>query len=74
MDDIVWTDEALQDLDDIGAYIALDNPQAAETVVRCIVESVASLSFFPRIGRAGRNDDTPQLVITSTPYIAVDRL
>jgi len=74
MDDIVWTEDALQDLDDIAAYIALDNPKAAENIVRRIGEVVASLSFFPRIGRAGRIADTRELVIDDTPYIAVYRL
>ncbi len=45
MDDIVWTENALQDLDDIAAYIALDNLTAAANVVRRIVEAVAGLSF-----------------------------
>ncbi|EBW2381188.1 type II toxin-antitoxin system RelE/ParE family toxin, partial [Salmonella enterica subsp. enterica serovar Enteritidis] len=34
MDDLIWTEPALQDLDDIGSYIALDSPRAAESVVR----------------------------------------
>ncbi len=74
MDDIVWTEEALQDLDDIAAYIALDNPKAALDTVRRIGEAVAGLSFFPRIGRQGRDDATRELVIGDTPYIAVYRL
>lgn len=74
MDEIVWTDNARQDLDDIAAFIALDKPKAAEYVVRRIVEAVAGLSFYPRIGRAGRNEDTRELVISGTPYMAVYRL
>ncbi|RWX77247.1 type II toxin-antitoxin system RelE/ParE family toxin [Neorhizobium lilium] len=42
MDELVWLDEALQDLDEIGSYIALDNPKAAENVIRRIVESVSA--------------------------------
>ena len=57
-------------MDDIAAYITLDNPKAAENTVRRIGEVVAGLSFFPRIGRAGRNDDTRELLIGETPYIA----
>ena len=48
MDDIVWTDDALQDLEDIAAYIALDNPKAAENTVRRIGEVVASWSLATR--------------------------
>lgn len=29
MAEIIWTDPALQELDAIAKYIALDNPQAA---------------------------------------------
>ena len=64
MDDITWTEPALQDLDDIAAYIALDNPLAAGTVVRRIVEQVAGLGFYPRIGRPGRVEDTREIVIS----------
>lgn len=74
MDEVHWTRSALQDLEDIGAYIALDKPVAAEAVVRRIVEAVSGLSFFPRIGREGRIEGTRELIISGIPYIAVYRL
>ena len=74
MDEIVWTEDARLDLDEIATYIALDNPQAAERVIRRIVEAVSGLSFYPRIGREGRVEGTRELVVTGTPYIAVYRL
>lgn len=74
MDDIVWTDEALNDLDDIGAYIALDDPNAAARTVVRIGEAVGGLGFFPRIGRPGRISDTRELVVANTPYIVIYRL
>lgn len=74
MDEIYWTDTALQDLNDIGTYIAVDSPQAAETVVRRIVETVAALTYQPRMGRVGRDRSTRELVVQRTPYIAVYRL
>ena len=52
----------------------MDNPQAAEAAVRRIVEAVAALSYFPRIGREGRTPGTRELVVTGIPYIAVYRL
>ena len=61
MDDIVWTEEALRDLDDIGSFIALDDPTAAAGVVRRIGEAVGGLSYFPRIGREGRTEGTREL-------------
>ena len=74
MGDVLWTKNALRDLDDVTAYIAQDNPKAAEAVMRRIVETVSDLSFFPRIGREGRVEVTRELVIGGTPYIAVYRL
>lgn len=74
MDELVWLDEALQDLDEIGSYIALDNPQAAENVVRRIVEAVSMLAWHPKVGRLTADGDTRRLTITGTPYIAFYRL
>jgi len=74
MDEISWTETALQDLDDIAAYIALDNPKAAEMLVRRIVEQVSGLGFYPHIGRRGRIEDTRELVISGMPYIVVYRI
>ena len=53
MDELIWTEPALQDLDDIGSYIAFDSPRAAETIVRRIVETVAALAYHPKLGRMG---------------------
>lgn len=74
MDDVVWTRRARRNLDDIGDYIAQDNPAAAERTVRRIVEQVLGLAFYPRIGRVGTVEDTRELVISDTPYIAVYRI
>ncbi len=74
MDDIVWTRRALGNLDDIGEYIAQDDPPAAERTIRRIVEQVSGLAFYPRIGRAGAVGDTRELIISNTPYIAVYRI
>jgi toxin ParE1/3/4 len=74
MDELVWTEPALQDLDDIGSYIALDSPRSAEKVVRRIVETVAALAYHPKMGRVGRDPTTRELVVSGTPYITVYRL
>lgn len=74
MDDVFWTEMALQDLDDIGTYIALDSPRSAESVVRRIVETIAALAYQPRMGRIGRDETTREIVVRGTPYIAVYRL
>lgn len=74
MDDVVWTKDALKDLDEIGAYIAIDNPDAAAKAIIRIGEAAAGLSFFPRIGRDGRVQGTRELVISDTPYILIYRV
>ena len=74
MDEVVWTRRARRNLDDIGEYIAQDDPGAAERTIRSIVERVSGLAFYPRIGHEGRVGGTRELVISNTPYIAVYRI
>ena len=50
MADVVWTEPALQDLDAIADYIALDKPDAAARWVARVFEKVGSLKRFPRLG------------------------
>lgn len=74
MDDVVWTRRARRNLDDIGDYIAQDEPAAAERIVRHIVERASGLAIYPLIGRVGRVEGTRELVITGTPYIVIYRV
>ena len=71
---IVWTRRALARLDQIGAYTAADNPDAAARVVAHIVASVNGLAEFPASGRAGRIKTTRELVISGLPYIVAYRV
>ena len=47
---IVWADPAIQDLDAIADYIALDKPEAAQRLVYQALAAVARLQKFPRMG------------------------
>ncbi|MGD0696456.1 MAG: type II toxin-antitoxin system RelE/ParE family toxin [Terriglobia bacterium] len=47
---IIWADPAIQDLDAIADYIALDKPEAARRLVRKAVEAVGRLRKFPQMG------------------------
>jgi toxin ParE1/3/4 len=47
---IIWADPAIQDLDAIADYIALDKPEAARRLVRQILAAVLRLRKFPRMG------------------------
>jgi addiction module RelE/StbE family toxin len=72
--DVVWTRRALRNLEDIAAYIAEDNPDAAERVVRRIAEQSDGLAYYPRIGRLGNVAGTRELPIANSPYIVVYRI
>ena len=66
MAEIIWTEPALDDLDAIAEYIALDKPVAAKRLVRQVFVRVEQLKIFPMSGGKPRElDGTPyrQLVI-----------
>ncbi len=48
---IVWTDKAIEDLDDIGHYIAIDSEKYAKIVVKRLFHAVDILGSHPKIGR-----------------------
>lgn len=51
MAQIVWTEPALIDLDEIAEYIALDKPTAAQHLVQKVFSKVKRLSQFPDSGK-----------------------
>jgi plasmid stabilization system protein ParE len=50
MAELIWTEPALQDLDAIADYIALDNPIPARRLVQSVFEHVARLTAHPESG------------------------
>ena len=58
---LIWTEPALQDLDAIADYIALDKPDAARKFVRRVFANAEKLRKFPRIGSV-------PLEISDLPY------
>jgi toxin ParE1/3/4 len=50
MVEIVWTEPALSDLDAIADFIALENPVAAQKLVRRIFKHVEQLEVHPKSG------------------------
>ncbi len=56
-----WTDEALNDLDNIASYISKDSPQDATKVVNQIVLRVKRLKRFPQMGRILPEKQNPLL-------------
>ena len=69
MMEVVWLEEALQDLKEIGRYIAKDDPAAAYRVLTKIEASTQSLQHHPQLGHPGRVSKTRELVVSSLPYI-----
>lgn len=51
MAEVIWTEPALQELDAIAEYIALDNPAAAGHLVEEIFNKTERLEDFPQSGR-----------------------
>jgi len=50
MAEIVWTEPALNDLDAIADYIALDDPEAARHLVQKVFRHVEQLARHPQSG------------------------
>ena len=72
---ILWSPEAIEDLNSLRAYIAQDNPTAVRAVVLHIMDSVEQLlPDNPQMGRPGRIPGTRELVIPKTPFIVPYRL
>jgi toxin ParE1/3/4 len=71
---IVWSPQAINDLAALRAYIAEDNPAAAQRVVLNIIGSIEQLVDHPQMGRAGRVLGTRELVVPRTPYIVPYRI
>jgi toxin ParE1/3/4 len=48
--EVIWTDPALDQLEEIAEYIALDKPGAASSLVKEIFSTVERLELFPKSG------------------------
>ena len=51
MAEVIWTEPALQELDAIAEYIALDNPVAARHLIKEVFDKIERLEDFPQSGR-----------------------
>jgi addiction module RelE/StbE family toxin len=71
---IRWTTDAVNDLEQISAYIMKQNPTAARDVIRAITDGISRLEMFSNLGRTGQVEGTRELVFTSLPYIGVYRV
>jgi plasmid stabilization system protein ParE len=51
MADVVWTEQALDDLDAVCSFIARDAPRYAEAFAARVFQATERLARFPRSGR-----------------------
>ena len=72
---IRWTPLAVNDLKEISRYIERrHSPATANRVCRAIYDATQILRRFPLSGRAGIEEGTRELVISTLPYIVVYRV
>jgi toxin ParE1/3/4 len=71
---IVWSPRAIEHLAHLRAYIAQDNPKAANQVAAALLAAVERLAELPNLGRPGRVTGTRELVVPGTPYVIPYRL
>lgn len=66
---LVWTARTRADLREIALYVAEFSPTAALALVRRLRSAAAQLVDYPHSGRAGRVEETRELVVAGTSYI-----
>ena len=71
---VVWSAAAIDHLESIQAYIALDAPGRAGRFVRKLVAAVEPLSDFPRIGRVVSEGDGRHREVLVDPYRIIYRI
>ncbi|MCF6319880.1 MAG: type II toxin-antitoxin system RelE/ParE family toxin [Proteobacteria bacterium] len=68
---IIWEQDAIPDLSELRQYIAQFNPSAGAKLSRKIIESSTLFLENPILGKAGRLQETRELIILSTSYTLI---
>jgi toxin ParE1/3/4 len=71
---VIWAELALQDIEEIWAYIARDSRASATKTIGKIRHAARRLIQHPETGRPGRAAGTRELVVPGTPYILPYRM
>jgi toxin ParE1/3/4 len=72
---ILWSPEAIDDLQSARVHIAADDPAAAKRIALHILHCVEELlPENPQLGHPGRVPGTRELVIGKTPFIVPYRI
>lgn len=59
MAEVIWTKPAIEQLEDIAEYIALDKPQAASDLIQKVLETTDLFENFHKLGRRVPEIDHP---------------
>ena len=75
MTSVIWSLQAIRDIESIRAFIAQDSPAYAELEARRILAAVERLQLFPESGRlVPERGDTAIREVVASPYRIVHRL
>ena len=69
-----YSRRVLTHLNQVRAYIAHDNPWAADAVIIRIRDAIDGLRQFPSRGRPGCVTGTRELVVPNTPFVVPYRV
>ena len=72
--EIIWSPVARARLQEVRAYVAKDNPEAAGRLAMRIVSLIEVLREHPYLGRTGAKPGIRELVIGGTPYVVLYRV
>ena len=67
--EVVWLPRAVQNLEEIRAYIAEERPAAAQRVAQKIQQTVAMLQDHPRLGKPSLRDGFRQIQVAGLPFV-----
>ena len=66
---VVWAPRAIAHLTQLRAFIAHENPGAADRMATALLSAVDRLADVPNIGRPGRVPGSRELVVSGSPYV-----
>ncbi len=58
----------------LHAYVADENPGAADALIQHVIEAAERLTLFPQLGRKGRVPGTRELIISGRRIIIAYRI
>jgi toxin ParE1/3/4 len=71
---VKWLRKSLENLDKEAAYIAQENPIAANIIVTKIMDAIERLKTNPALGKTGRIAGTRELIVPDTHYLVPYRV